>query len=268
MQQKREQSAGLGPLDIDGRTLAVLAGMYGALLGNAWLYFALPGSLPLPLHVLVAAAAIHCAFTVWHEAAHRNVSKTRWLNDLVGVVGIFPYMTPFFLQKRVHLRHHQHVNDPEDPNLIYAGGPYWQLPYRYLQIFRYASELVQDDPRNAEEKRLDYAALAAVGSAYLVALVAGFLPALLLLWLLPMLIAKFVMDWYINYLPHVGLPTDRYGATRVPWDWSPRSRSPARRRATSSAGASAAAHASGLSRLNHGVRGSSAGNLAGAAARR
>jgi len=37
----------------------------------------------------------------------------------------------------------------------------------------------------------------------------------LLLWFVPVVIAKVVMDWYINYLPHVGLPADRYQGTRI-----------------------------------------------------
>jgi beta-carotene hydroxylase len=36
----------------------------------------------------------------------------------------------------------------------------------------------------------------------------------------PVVIAKLVMDWYINYLPHVGLPPHRFRGTRIidlPW---------------------------------------------------
>ena len=38
---------------------------------------------------------------------------------------------------------------------------------------------------------------------------------LLCLWILPLIIGKLFMDWYINYLPHTGLPPDRFLGTRI-----------------------------------------------------
>ena len=43
----------------------------------------------------------------------------------------------------------------------------------------------------------------------------GWWVALIFAWLLPFAIAKVVMDWYVNYLPHVGLPPDRFKGTRI-----------------------------------------------------
>jgi fatty acid desaturase len=165
-------------------TLALLFAMYGLLLGNAALYWSAP--LPLPVHVLVATGAIHLAFTIWHESVHRNVSRLRWLNDAIGIVGIFPYMTPYYLQKWIHLQHHSYG----------------------------------DDPRSRGEKLADTLPMLLVLGIYAFAAWRGFLLDVVLLWLLPVGIAKIVMDWYINYLPHVGLPAGRYRGTRVidvPW---------------------------------------------------
>ena len=78
------QSAGKPRRGADLPTLLLLGAMYGLLIGN----FALHQSAPLPLlvHVLVAALAIHVAFTIWHEAVLRNVFRSAWVNHIVGIL--------------------------------------------------------------------------------------------------------------------------------------------------------------------------------------
>ena len=97
------------------------------LVGNFVLYWLSP--LPLMVHIFLSTLAIHLAFTIWHEAVHRNVSGRTWVNNLVGVVGMFPYMTPYFMQKWIHLQHHARLNEPDDPNVIYTDG---QVDRRHL----------------------------------------------------------------------------------------------------------------------------------------
>jgi fatty acid desaturase len=199
-------------------TLALLFAMYGLLLGNAALYWSAP--LPLPVHVLVATGAIHLAFTIWHESVHRNVSRLRWLNDAIGIVGIFPYMTPYYLQKWIHLQHHSYLNQARDPNVIYTDGSFATILLRYPRIILFLRDRIGDDPRSRGEKLADTLPMLLVLGIYAFAAWRGFLLDVVLLWLLPVGIAKIVMDWYINYLPHVGLPAGRYRGTRVidvPW---------------------------------------------------
>lgn len=203
---------------VDLPTLGLLAGMYGLLVGNALLYAAAP--LPLPVHVLISAVAIHLAFTIWHEAAHRNLARSPAVNDLLGVLGMLPYMTPYFLQKYVHLQHHARLNEPGDPNRLYAEGSFLTLPLRYARVLSYAKRVLDRDPRKPLERRLDAAWLVALGGIFATAALLGWLRPLVLLWVLPLAIAKVVMDWYINWAPHVGLPPDRWRGTRVldiPW---------------------------------------------------
>ena len=198
---------------LDGATLVLLLAMYGLLVGNHALYWTSP--LPLPVHVLISTLSIHLAFTVWHEGVHRNVSSRLWVNNVVGVVGMFPYMTPYFMQKWIHLQHHQRLNERDDPNVIYTDGPLWQLPLRYPRALGYARKLLTRDPRKPAERRSDGLQVVAVLGVYALAWWNGVLLDVLLLWLLPVVIAKLVMDWYINYLPHVGLPPHRFLGTRV-----------------------------------------------------
>lgn len=197
----------------DWPTLLLLAAMYTLLIGNFALYRTQP--LPLFAHVLVAALAIHLAFTIWHEAVHRNVFSSVWANNVVGMLGMFPYMTPYFMQKWIHLQHHARLNEPEDPNRIYADGSLWSLPSRYPRALGYARKLLGADPREPWQRRADLVFVLAVAAAYAAALWSGLFLEALLLWALPVVIAKLVMDAYINYLPHVGLPPDRYRGTRV-----------------------------------------------------
>lgn len=202
----------------DWPTLAVLAAMYVVLIGNHALYWTAP--LPLLVHILVSAAAIHLAFTIWHEAVHHNAAGSVRANDVIGVVGMFPYMTPYFMQKWIHLQHHARLNERDDPNFIYTDGPFWQIALRYPRALAYAKRVLRQDPRSRGERIADAAFLVGVAAVYGLAWWQGVLVDVLLLWFVPVVIAKVVMDWYINYLPHVGLPPDRFLGTRVidvPW---------------------------------------------------
>lgn len=202
----------------DPWTLLALAAMYALLLGNFALYWSAP--LPLVVHVGLSALAIHVSFTVWHEAVHRNAARSLWANNAIGILGMFPYMTPYFMQKWVHLQHHARLNEPEDPNLVYARGPFWSLPARYPAALGYARKLLDRDPRRRWERVSDALSIAAVAAVFLLAFRAGVFWDVVLLWLVPLAIAKLVMDWYINWLPHVGLPPHRFLGTRVvdvPW---------------------------------------------------
>jgi fatty acid desaturase len=194
-------------------TLGLLAAMYALLIGNFTLYRLAP--LPLVIHMLAATAAIHLSFTIWHEATHGNVSPRRWWNDLVGVIGIFPYMGPFYFEKWIHLKHHALLNRVDDPNFNYVDGPFWQLPIRYLRVLRYAADKFREYPRRLREKRIDRASALAVPAIYGVAAWQGAFVDLVLLWFVPMIVSKILMDWYINYLPHVGLPPHRFRGTRI-----------------------------------------------------
>ena len=203
---------------LDQRTLLLLALQWTAFLGNFALYAFAPQS-PV-LHFLLGVLAVHLAFTIWHEAAHRTVSDRPWVNNVFGVLGMFPYMTPYFMQRHIHLEHHKYLNEPRDPNLVYAGGPFWQLPFRYLKGAAYAKEMLKEDPRSPEMRRSDLFFLGVVASIWLSSIFGGFFFDLVLLWGAPFVVAKVVMDWYINFLPHFGLPAHRYLGTRivdVPW---------------------------------------------------
>ncbi|MFP8880285.1 MAG: fatty acid desaturase [Myxococcota bacterium] len=194
-------------------TVSLVAAMYALLVGNFFWYQASP--LPWFVHVAIGVIGIHLSFTSWHEAVHRNVSAKRWVSDLVGVFAIFPYMAPFYVEKWFHLQHHALLNQPDDPNRIYTDAPFWQIGFRYLEILSFARQRMTSDPRTRGEKILDSLPTLAILGLYAAAWYWGALLDLVLLWFVPLVISKVFMDWYINYLPHVGLPANRFGGTRI-----------------------------------------------------
>jgi ring-1,2-phenylacetyl-CoA epoxidase subunit PaaE len=201
-------------LSLYWRTLLLLAAQWTLFLGNFVLFAA--DTLPLWAHMLITLVVVHLAFTIWHEAAHGTISNRRGLNNAAGILGMLPYTTPYFMQRHVHLQHHKYLNEPGlDPNLIYADGPFWQLLFRYLKAVSYLRSVLRDDPRSLRMRASDTFFVALVAGAYLFALSQGFLLDLILIWFVPLVGAKIIMDWYINYLPHVGLPSDRFLGTRI-----------------------------------------------------
>lgn len=202
------------PTRVDWKTLFLMGGMYGLLVLNFCLYRSHPG--PLLLHILLSALAIHCSFTIWHEAVHDNVSDSLWFNNLIGILGIFPYMlNPYFKSRWIHLQHHARLNEAEDPNRIYIDGPFWQIGLRYLKLISFAKKAMKNNQLTRREKAMDGLFYLTVMGLYLVAWRAGVLMDVIWLWLIPVALAKVIMDWYINYIPHVGLPPDRYRGTRI-----------------------------------------------------
>ena len=202
------------PLKLDIWTLVLLIAQWVLFVGNIGTALLRPGD--LWLHVLVGFLPIHFAFTIWHEAAHGTVANRRWINHAVGVLGMLPYMTPYFIQRHVHLDHHRYLNQPgQDPNEVYAGGSLGGLPLRYWRLVSAARKAVAEDPRTPAMKGSDTFFLLVVVAVWATAVGTGAFTALFFAWMLPFVIAKIVMDVYINYLPHVGLPPDRYRGTRV-----------------------------------------------------
>jgi len=197
----------------DWPTILLLLAMYTLLIGSFALWIAAP--LPLLVHMALGTLAVHLAFTIWHEAVHRNVSNRTWVNNAVGMIGMLPYMTPYFTQRWMHLRHHARVNEPDDPNAVYLDGSFWTIPLRYPRALGYARKALEADPRKPLERVADLLLPGLVVALYALAWWHGLLLDLVLLWLVPAVFAKLIMDWYINYLPHIGLPPDRYLGTRI-----------------------------------------------------
>tara|TARA_R110002110_G_scaffold184698_5_gene391570 strand:+ start:7575 stop:8477 length:903 start_codon:yes stop_codon:yes gene_type:complete len=108
-------------------------------LGN-WLgiiaIFALVGLYPHPLLILVAVpllAGRQLGLAVLtHEAGHRTLFRTPWLNDLVGQwLCALPVFNDMPSYARGHLRHHRLAGTRDDPDLPnYASYPVSRASFR------------------------------------------------------------------------------------------------------------------------------------------
>ena len=77
--------------------IPLLASMPIQTIVGAYLLFAvatylwLQGELPLVAMLLLNGFAIYAAFTPLHDATHRTVSRSLWLNDLLGTIRRAPW---------------------------------------------------------------------------------------------------------------------------------------------------------------------------------
>jgi fatty acid desaturase len=170
-----------------------------------------------PLGFALCTLAAYVAFTPLHEATHRSITRTRWVNELCGRLASLPLAGPFLAVRFVHLEHHKHTNDPvADPDHWSGRGPRWLLPVRWLtQDLHYYVVFLRRAPRGRErlEVQLTLVAFLAAAAA-LVALGHG---RELVCWLGAARLAIGVLAFAFDYLPHrphqVTARQDRFAAT-------------------------------------------------------
>lgn len=179
-------------------------------------------------------------FSLQHECVHYTVFRTRWLNDLAGVVCGLIIILPHQFFRYEHCDHHTHTQVPgDDPELVempqswgqylwyLSAIPYWRT--KITELLRHAAGRLSAGerrftPRVAEpvvirEARLMlafYAGLFAVMAA------AGWW-APLWFWLIPLILGEPVMR-FIRMTEHVGRPTvaqmrhnTRTNLVSLPW---------------------------------------------------
>lgn len=80
----------------------------------------------------------HAGLTRLHEAAHGMLSRSRWLNEVQGILIGTGALTPLSVYRYVHARHHAHLGRRRDPEF----WPY-NLPGtpRWVRLFYAWSEL-------------------------------------------------------------------------------------------------------------------------------
>lgn len=90
----------------------------GALPGTAWAYAAC-----LPLYVL-AAASLHGISLFTHEAVHGTLATSPGWNRALGAACALPVLQNFAAYRVLHLRHHDHLGLPGDPD-HYDNYTHW-----------------------------------------------------------------------------------------------------------------------------------------------
>ncbi len=87
-------------------------------ISSAWQWLLL-----VPLYLL-AAASLHGISLFTHEAVHGTLCRNRLCNDVLGAVCAIPVLQNCSAYRVLHLRHHQHLGDNDDPD-HYASYTRW-----------------------------------------------------------------------------------------------------------------------------------------------
>jgi len=175
--------------------LAVQAGSSAAGVSGLW---------PAGLAVFVNTACAYAQFTVLHDALHKSVSKTAWLNELCGYAATFVLCGPYAAIRRNHLHHHAHTNDPrEDPDFWVAGETWLGVALRCLTMLQrhywtYLTRLRRRDSAYAQS----VATIFLIAALHAWAWRAGHLIDLLLCWTLPAQLAVAALALTFDYWPH------------------------------------------------------------------
>jgi len=160
--------------------------------------------------------AVFVLYMVIHDAAHRMASKSRRLNDLMliscGVIFLFdPY-----LYRRLHLTHHAHTNENDDPD-HFTASPYlvMRVIKSFLVFWSYQIYALRRFKKNATLFLHLCFTPGLVAALCWVFAMAGRIDVLLACWFIPVVVALGGLSYLLTALPHhPATDTSRIGAAR------------------------------------------------------
>ncbi len=168
-------------------------------------------------------------FSVIHDASHRAFSRTPWINELMGNLGLLFAGTPVGITtiRRVHIQHHVYANGAKDPDHWVHHGSLLTLPFRWatFELFYVYFYFTTLQPRPAKEVRGVALGLIAAVSLVVTLISLGYGEEVLWLWFIPGRIAAFLIATAFVFLPHfpheVAQNENPYRATtiRSGWEW-------------------------------------------------
>ena len=195
-----------GAILLTGTLLWMVLTRYGVL-------FALP---------LIIAQGFLVAFLFMpvHEAAHKTVFRTRWLNTALGHLSSLIIMYPYEYYALFHWDHHRFTQDPaRDPELMFATVPrsdtqlaiaYSGIVYLFKRVrlmFRHAITGTVTVPWIPDNKRAmvvrEARSYALVYLLLLIASVASSSTLLLWVWLIPLVVGQWFLRPYL-FAEHTG----------------------------------------------------------------
>lgn len=88
----------------------------------------------LPL-TLVSSHFMHALLIAFHEAAHGNLCKNKWMNEFDGVLAGIVSVTPFTLYRALHQKHHVNLATEKDLELWPFVDPLQPLWWRRMAAF-------------------------------------------------------------------------------------------------------------------------------------
>lgn len=193
-------------------------------------YLGINGEISVGLAVALNAIFAYLSFTVMHDASHRAVSQSTFINDLIGRISVLLLipMPVFKLFRFVHMQHHRFANESRhvDPDAWTSSGHPLTYPFKWLTLdlyyFWYYFPLMHKRPKAEKRDLLISIGISVVGVSLIA--VSGYFMEFLLFWILPSRFAIFFLAYAFDYLPHIPKKTTQrenpYQATnnRIGWE--------------------------------------------------
>lgn len=169
---------------------------------------ALPG---WPVLIGVLGILLSFLFTLAHECTHQTPFRTRWINEIVGLLSSGLIGMSFTWFRYFHLAHHKFTNDPEnDPELVdgprpdnwrsfviyLTGWGYWSGNARVLATLAFGTPNARYLPAR-QIPRMRREARILLGIYLLSVLSLGFSSILFWIWILPLVLGQPVLRLYL-----------------------------------------------------------------------
>jgi fatty acid desaturase len=162
-------------------------------------------TLPIAVCVFFAFVAIFASFTPFHDAVHKSVSRTGWINEVIGRVLSVLWLVPFPVMRFVHIEHHRNTNDREkDPDYWSGSGSRVFLPFRWLtQDLHYCAFYFKGIGRRPAAEVFEFVLTNVLFLSIFGAFIwFGYWKEILLFGLLPNRLAVSFLAYSFDYLPH------------------------------------------------------------------
>ena len=149
---------------------------------------------------------VYGVFTPMHDASHGSVASRQYsfLNSVIGNLAGFCFPVPFPAFKHIHLMHHKHTNEEEDPDKWAGRGPFYLLPFRWMtiEIKYYTIYLPKLHTRPIREAIWAVTSLIGMITIIYTLYNNGYDKAVVWAWILPGRLATAILACFFDYLPH------------------------------------------------------------------
>ena len=192
-------------------------------------WMTLTGRWPLWTASLANGFAMYTLFSVAHDGSHRAISKSPFINEVIGRIAIMLLLpvAPFEAVRWLHMQHHRFTNGPNDPDQFIHHGKWWTLLLRWpnIDVF-YLAFFITRGGEHFRKNLIPVITYTVVFVSLIVWLVsAGYGLQVLFLWFIASRIGLFLISFVFVYLPHfpgdVAADVNVYRASTIRrgWEW-------------------------------------------------
>jgi beta-carotene hydroxylase len=156
--------------------------------------------------LLLATLMMNLSFTAWHEASHGNLSKSNFLNEVVGIVSsIFSAYPGYYARKREHLAHHRFEGiEGKDPVFERIQVSFLLFPFHLFKVILGSKGRIPPEflPMQKHQKWIDRFSILSFLGFGVFCFIAGYGSSFLLIFLIPRAVVFWLHVFYICYFPH------------------------------------------------------------------